>query len=143
MTLISRVNRLPWITQKDPNQVRFERLGKKCESHIERIFWATGYERLSRWGHFTPQVEIGPYRVDFALTNIPGVSLLKMVIELDGHDSHSSPEQCDYDTKRVRYFQRRGWQVVRFTGRQINGNCLACIRETEGLIREWSKWLRC
>lgn len=140
MTLISR---LPWIKQKSPDQVRFDRLLKLCESHIEDVFWQTGYERLSRWGHFTPQVKIEKYRADFVLDNIPDVPLLKMVIELDGHDFHSSPEQRDYDTERVLFLQCRGWQVVRFTGRQINCNCDACVRKVEGLVRKWAKWLRC
>ena len=143
MALINRINRLPFFKKKSPDQVRFERLAKLCESPIERLFWATGYRRLSRLGHFTPQMKIGPYRADFVLDNIPGVDLLKMVIELDGQEFHSTPEQRDYDTKRVRYLQRRGWQVVRFTGSQINGNSVACVQELEGLIRELSKWLRC
>lgn len=138
-----RINRLPFFKQKDPDQVRFDRLAKRLESPIERLFWQTGYKNLSRLARFTPQQKIGPYRVDFILDNIPGVSLLKVIIELDGQEFHSTPEQRDYDTKRVRYFQRRGWQVIRFTGSQVNGNCLACVQETEGLIREWSKWLRC
>lgn len=142
MTLISRINRFFLFKRKDPEQVRFVRLLKLCESPIERLFWATGYNHLSRYGHFKPQAKIGPYRVDFTLTNIPGVVLLKMVIELDGQDFHSTPEQRDYDTKRERYLQRGGWQVVRFTGSQINGNCMACISEVEGLVREWAKWLR-
>ncbi len=137
------INRLPWVKKKSPDQVRFERLAKRLESPIERLFWATGYKRLSKLGHFTPQVKIGQYRVDFILDNIPGVDLLKMVIELDGQNFHSTPEQRNYDTERDRYLLRRGWQVVRFTGSQINGNCGACVSEVETLVREWSRWLRC
>ncbi len=47
MTLISRINRLSIFKQKDPkgsDQVRFERLAKRLESPIERLFWQTGYE---------------------------------------------------------------------------------------------------
>ncbi len=142
MTLISRINRLSFFKEKSPDQVRFDRLFKICESHIERLFWQMGYQYLSRLGRFTPQVKIGPYRVDFTLTNIPGVDLLKMVIELDGQDFHSTPEQRNYDTERDRYLMRRGWQVVRFTGSQINSDCIACVSEVESLVREWSKWLR-
>lgn len=143
MTLISRINRFSLFKKKSPDQVRFDRLAKLDESPIERLFWQTGYRHLSRLGHFTPQVKIGPYRVDFVLDNIPGVSLLKIVIELDGHEFHSTPEQRNYDTERDRYLLRRGWQVVRFTGSQINGNCVACVNEVAGLVREWSKWLKC
>lgn len=137
------INRLPWVKQKDPDQVRFDRLAKLCESPIERLFWQTGYKCLSRYGHFTPQVKIEGYRADFVLDNIPGVPFLKMVIELDGQDYHSTPEQRNYDTERDRYLMRRGWQIIRFTGSQVNGNCAACVREVEGLVREWARWLRC
>jgi len=137
------ISRLPWSKENDPEQVRFERLLKLCESPIERLFWQTGYRRLSRIGHFAPQTKIGPYRVDFTLTNIPGVPLLKMVIELEGHEYHSTPKQRNYDTKREWYLMHRGWQVGTFTGARINRECRACVLEVEGLIREWARWLRC
>ena len=142
MTLISRINRLSFFKQKSPDQARLERLAKRLESPIERLFWQTGYKYLSKWGHLTPQTKIGPYRADFTLTNIPGVDLLKLVVELDGQEFHSTPEQRDYDTKRERYLMRHGWQVVRFTGSQVNGNCMACVSEVESMVREWSRWLR-
>ena len=146
MTLISRVNRISWgkrRSPKGPDQVRFDRLAKLCESPIERLFWQTGYKRLSRMGHFTPQQKIGPYRADFVLTDIPGVPLLNVVIELYGYKYHSTPEQVTRDAERVRALQRARWQVVIFWGFEINGNCMACVRRTEFLVREWSKWLRC
>lgn len=142
MTLISRINRLSLFKQKDPEQVRFERLAKRLESPIERLFWQTGYKRLSRWGHFTPQQDIGPYRVDFTLTNIPGVPLLNVVIELYGYDFHSKPEQVIRDAVRIRVLQRARWKVIVFWGFEINRDCVACVSEAAGLVREWAKWLR-
>jgi very-short-patch-repair endonuclease len=130
------------LKRKNPDQVRFDRLTKRLESPIERRFWAHGYGRLSGLGHFTPQVKIGQYRVDFALTNIPGVELLKVVIELDGQEFHSTPAQRNYDTERDRYLLRRGWQVVHFTGSQINRDCEGCVLETAYMVREWGRWLR-
>lgn len=128
--------------KRDPDQVRYDRLAKLLESPIERLFWAHGYNRLSTLGQFTPQVKIGPYRVDFALTNIPNVPLLKVVIELDGYNYHRTAEQFATDTKRNRTLQKAGWQVVRFTGAEINGDVRGCVQETVDLVREWSKWLR-
>ncbi len=128
-----------WLIDRDPDQARYKRLSKLLESPIERLFWANGYKPLSRLGQFTPQVKIGPYRVDFTWTNIPGAPRLKVVIELDGHEFHSTPQQRNNDTERIRKLQKLRWQVITFTGSQINGDCLACVRETADLVREWSR----
>lgn len=131
-----------WLKRKAPDQVRFDRLAKRLESPIECRFWTHAYGSLSALGRFTPQVRVEGYRVDFALIDIPGVDLLKVVIELDGHDYHSTPEQRDHDTAKDRALMRSGWQVVRFTGKQINRNVEGCVRETVDLARMWSRWLR-
>ena len=128
--------------KRDPDQIRYDRLVKLLESPIERIFWANGYKPLSTLGQFTPQTKIGEYRVDFTLTNIPNVPLLKVVIELYGHEFHSTPQQINNDTERVRKLQKLRWQIITFTGSQINGDVQRCVRETADLIREWSRWLR-
>ena len=134
---------IKWVINRDPDQARYKRLSKLLDnSHIERSFWANGYKPLSTLGQFVPQVKIGPYRVDFTLTNIPGVPRLKVVIELDGFDYHSSPSQFTRDAKRTRDLQRAGWKVIRFTGAEINGDVRGCVRETADFVRDWSRWLR-
>ena len=127
---------------RDPDQIRYDRLAKLLESPIERIFWANGYKPLSHLGQFTPQAKIEAYRVDFTLTNIPGVPRLKVVIELDGHEFHSTPKQRNDDTERIRKLQKLRWQIITFTGSQINGDVRGCVRETADMVREWSRWLR-
>lgn len=124
------------------DQARFDQQSKRLESPIERRFWAHAYSPLSALGRFAPQVRVEGYRVDFALTDIPGVPLLNIAIELDGYDYHSSPEQRNYDTARDRVLLKAGWQVVRFTGSQINRDVEGCVRETADLVREWARWLR-
>jgi very-short-patch-repair endonuclease len=136
------INRLPIFKHKNPDQVRFESLARRIKSPIEQRFWAHGYGPLSALGRFTPQESVKGYLPDFILTHIPGVALLKVVIELDGHDYHSTPDQRDYDTARDRILMMAGWQVVRFTGKQINRDCAGCVRETVGLVRAWARWLR-
>jgi very-short-patch-repair endonuclease len=131
-----------WLKRKDPDQARFDRLAKRLESPIEKRFWAHAYGPLSNLGHFTPQVKVEGYRVDFALTNVPGVPLLNVVIELDGHDYPSSRDQRNHLTARDRALMKAGWQVVRFTASQINSDCEGCVRETVALVREWMKWSR-
>lgn len=131
-----------WLKRKDPAQARFDRLAKRLESPIERRFWAHAYGPLSALGRFTPQYNSSGYRLDFALTNIPGVDLLRVAIELYGYEFHHKPTDVLYDAKRKRILQRNGWQLVTFWGSEINLNCEGCVRETVELVREWSRWLR-
>lgn len=132
-----------WLRRKDPDKTRFDRLAKRLESPIEHRFWAHAYGPLSALGRLTPQTNTKEgYRVDFTLTNIPGVDLLRVAIELDGHDYHSSQDQRNYDTARDRVLLKAGWQVVRFTGSQINRDVEGCVNECVDLVREWARWLR-
>lgn len=62
------------------------------------------------------QVRCGPYRIDLTL---PGYQI---AIECDGKAYHSSPNQKAHDKKKNAYLRRNGWNVLRFSGRQINGN---------------------
>ncbi|GKV90963.1 hypothetical protein PEC301619_29450 [Pectobacterium carotovorum subsp. carotovorum] len=70
------------------------------------------------------------YRVDFILMDA------RLIIELDGHDYHSSPEQLDKDSKRQRYLTRAGFTLIRFTGRQIVNDCNACVLEVRDTYME-------
>ena len=114
---------------------------KKCESPLEIAFWNVGYFELSQFGDFAPQIPFGPYRLDFALTNIPEAPTLKIAIEIDGYDYHKSKEQRNNDTRRDRYLMRNGWQVIRFTGSQIHENTADCVQEAVGLVKEYISWL--
>jgi very-short-patch-repair endonuclease len=107
----------------DYDHQRFERLAKKCESPIEKIFWSAGYFELSKYGQITPQVSTCGYRVDFAYF----VCGQQIAIELDGFDCHSSQKQMTRDYKRQRHLEANGWRVIRFTGSEIYGNAQACV----------------
>lgn len=119
----------------------FDILREQCESPIEIAFWNVGYFELSRFGNFIPQVSVGPYRLDFALIEIPEAPRLKVAIELDGHDYHKTKTQRNHDTQRERYLMRNGWQVIRFTGSQIHNDAAACVMETVELVKEYISWL--
>ncbi len=136
------IKRFAFFKRKDPHKVRFDRLAKRLESPIELRFWSHAYGPLSALGRFTPQVKLFAIRVDFTLTVIPGVPLLNIAIELDGHDYHATREQRNRDTQRDRILMMARWQVVRFTGSQINRDVEGCVRETVGLVKEWARWLR-
>ncbi len=104
---------------------RFERLARQCESPIESIFWSVAYFKLSELGEFTPQVRVGPHRLDFALRS----NGLDLAIELDGQDYHSSPDQRTNDARRQRYLEQIGWRIIRFTGREIYKDVQKCVAE--------------
>lgn len=57
------------------------------------------------------------YRLDFAYS--PGPDR-KLALELDGDDYHErTADQAERDKSRDRRLQRAGWQVLRFTGREV------------------------
>lgn len=115
---------------------------QKCESPIERLFFAAGWGRLSMLGTFTPQVEIGPYRADFTLTGISQAPLLDVVIECDGWENHSTQDQQAHDRRRDRYMSKRGWTMVRFVGKEIFADPAGCVEELEDMIKVWVRIYR-
>lgn len=115
----------------DYEHKRFERLSKLCESPVEKAFWSTGYFELSKYGRLTPQVNVGSYRLDFALET----KTFKLAIEIDGHDHHSSKEQRAADNQRDRDLQSQGWRTIRFTGSKVYKNASWCVLETVKVIR--------
>lgn len=72
----------------------------------------------------------GRYRVDFILRDA------RLIIELDGHTYHSTPEQLEKDAIRQRYLSRAGYTVIRFTGREINRSSKACVDEVSIIYKE-------
>lgn len=68
-----------------------------------------------------PQIQIGPYRVDFVIGHSrPGERPEYVIVECDGHDFHEkTKEQAQRDKARDRYIAGRGFRVLRFTGSEI------------------------
>lgn len=123
----------------DHDHKRFEALARHCESPIEKAFWSVAYFPLSKIGKITPQLVVGKYRIDFALTDIPDAHLVKVAIELDGHEYHKTKEQRQNDYER--YLQRQGWKIIRFTGSEVFTDTQRCVYETIELVKEYAYWL--
>ncbi len=71
----------------------------------ERLMWAFLRDRRLHGYKFRRQQVIGPYIVDF-------VSLaVKLVVELDG-GQHAN--RADYDERRTRFLESKGYRVVRY-----------------------------
>lgn len=78
---------------------------------------------------------IAQYHADFAL--LP----YRLVVECDGHEWHSTPEQRAHDAKRDRAMARLGWTVMRFTGREIWADAAGCVGEIEAMVRRRWWWV--
>lgn len=76
---------------------------------IKALYW------FSKYGLFPQfQYEIGKYRADFAFEDI------KLVVECDGAEWHSTDEQKKNDKERDEYMINLGWKVLRFSGSEIH-----------------------
>ena len=98
---------------------------RKCESPIERQFFIAAYERIPA---LTPQVTVGPYRVDFAIVD------RRIAVEVDGHEFHHTREQRTADAQRQRWLSSEGWHLVRFTGSEVYADADACVSELERIL---------
>lgn len=67
------------------------------------------------------------YRLDFA---VPG---LKRAVELDGHATHSSPEDIARDRQRKRALEDAGWQVRYYGGQEVT-------QDADRVVRDALKW---
>jgi len=125
---------------------------KKCESPIEMLFLIEWYyrereenilpERFPKY-FIRPQYKINnKFRVDFAILHITEDECLKyredysqikdkaLVIELDSYLWHgSSPEQFVKEKERERYLKKEGWNIMRFSGREIYKDVEKCVEE--------------
>lgn len=113
---------------------------KLCESPIERLMLEQLLEFFPVWiddhweGNREPyqslslrqQRQVGQYRLDFAIHGM----VTKVAVECDGHDYHErTKEQAQHDKSRDRWLVENGWQVLRFTGREVHQHAEACARQ--------------
>lgn len=104
------------------------------ESPIESSFWhAIGHVYAHEFAGFMPQVWVGTkYRLDFAHEGD------KIAIELDGYEYHSSKDQFTKDRQRQRELEQLGWRILRFSGREIHADVMACAQQAI----QWLKAVR-
>ncbi len=80
-------------------------------TQAERKLWALlRHNQLNI--HFRRQVPFGSYILDFACLEP------KIVIELDG-SQHSLEENAVYDSRRDAYLRQNGFEVFRFSDREL------------------------
>jgi very-short-patch-repair endonuclease len=91
--------------------------------------------RLS-WAYLIPQHKVGAYRLDFAIFFIVDDKLVKIDLECDGKDYHSTPDQVDRDSARNKALVSDGWIVLRYAGGPLHHRAGACADEIQFLIEQ-------
>lgn len=100
-----------------------EDLASKCESPIERILadWIQ-FEFELRFPPNTieviPQFKLARFRYDFAIRFV-GEEIPLLLIECDGKEFHSTPDQRANDVRKEWAAQDVGAQCLRYTGSDI------------------------
>jgi leucyl-tRNA synthetase len=94
---------------------------RKNSTPQEVVLWA--YLRRSNLGYkFERQHSIGPYIVDFYCAK------KRLVIELDG-GQHLESQTLLYDQQRTEYLKNIGYQVMRFSNREINTSKYSVVEQ--------------
>jgi len=79
-----------------------------------------------------PQFKWLIYRSDWAIYNPKTTGAL--LIECDGKEFHSGPEQIAHDQKKDQAANDLGFLTMRFTGSQIHRNADGCAKEIFGFV---------
>lgn len=88
-----------------------------CESPMESRYYKHRMSTSDIGLKLVPQYQIGPYRVDFAVPS------MKQVIEIDGREFHTKPDDVARDQERDKALAAEGWHVERITGATVNRTC--------------------
>lgn len=110
-----------------------------CESPIEILLGSEILVRLKevfseRSLELIPQYVLNPYRFDFAIGRV-GEPRPFLLIECDGAAFHTSAEQVEHDRRKDQWARLYGFDVIRFTGSDINSRPLECIAELAEILR--------
>jgi very-short-patch-repair endonuclease len=95
----------------EDRQRQYARRMRAQPTDAERVLWQRLRHDIALTGsHFRRQALIGPFIVDFASRRA------KLVVEVDGgqHDT-----QRNADDARTRYFEARGYRVLRFWNHEV------------------------
>lgn len=88
---------------------------------------------------------VDKYRPDFLIVGQCEGIVVRVVVEVDGHDFHErTKEQAARDKKRDRWFQTHGYSVLRFTGSEVYADPEDCALQVAGHVddlrrAEWEK----
>jgi very-short-patch-repair endonuclease len=124
-TLLTALRRSGWLCA-DP-----EKIGADCEAAPDRC------------GIFIyQQAAVLHYRADFLLGAMaaPDAAPHWVVVECDGHQFHErTQDQAEHDRARDRAMTAAGYQVFRFTGREIQRDARRCANEVLAHLRPFAR----
>lgn len=126
---------------------------EQCESPIEKLFYI---EQLYHYSNIYspypcsesdlwifPQYKIDDYRVDFLIYRNTDEKWIEkeggypkknkdksLIVEIDSYLwDGTNPEQFTKEKERERKLQKDGWNIIRFSGREIYRNVEKCTEE--------------
>ena len=81
------------------------------------------------------------YKADFMLklTDTPQYYVRDFIVEIDGHDYHKTKKQRHDDYERERFFLKKGFGIIRFTGSEVYVDARRCARETLEIVEKEGK----
>ena len=97
---------------RDPLAVARGKCLRTSMTPPERRLWYRLNNRQQGGIKFRRQAPLGPYIADFLSHDA------KLVVELDG-ETHADPAEAARDERRTRFFQERGFRVIRFFNREV------------------------
>lgn len=121
---ISRIRRK--FLRDNPNKVPYLLNHSSKKSYIEEVFEreliALGIDFMYNYRH-------GIYQYDFAFLSC------KLDVELDGN-THTTEAVKKIDRRRDRWTRAQGWNVLRFTGKEIKSNLSGCIQHLIKVLKQ-------
>ena len=113
-------------------------LGAFCEAAFEHGYRVRPRSTDNDIIGVQPQKTIGFYRVDLAISFLFFGASIDLIVELDGHAWHDkTARQVERDKKRERALMDLGYELRRFSGREVNADARGCAMEVLNLIMDF------
>ena len=100
---------------RDSGNIQAARALRRASTPAETLLWRALRSRSLCAAKARRQVPCGPWTLDFLFASA------RLVVELDG-DTHATPRAMARDTRRDAWLAERGYEVLRFTNREVLGN---------------------
>jgi len=103
--------------------LQFRRQLRRNQPATERLFWSKIRNRQLLGFKFRRQYSIGKFIVDYCCPEA------KLIVEIDGDSHYSSNKSLSKDRVRQKYLESLGFNILRFTNKDITGNLEASLEK--------------